>query len=111
MKDFKCLPKMKTGGSVNKYSAGGDVMEGVKSAMRSGKDLDPGIHAKSGRPNTFKIDGQEYSPRGSNMPMPEPKGKMKIPGTDMELSPIKPKSRGEAMLLKNGGKAKRGNKK
>jgi hypothetical protein len=110
MKDFKCLPKMKTGGSVSKYSAGGDVLEGVKSAMRSGKDLDPGIHAKSGK-NTFKFDGQEYTPRGVEMPMPKSTGKMKIPGTDMELSPIKPKSRGEAMLLKSGGKAKRGNKK
>lgn len=110
MKEFKCLPKMKTGGSVGKYSSGGDVLEGVKSAMRSGKDLDPGIHAKSGK-NTFKFDGQEYTPRGVEMPMPMSPDKRKMPGTNMELSPIKPKSRGEAMLLKNGGKAKRGNKK
>lgn len=102
---------MKTGGSVKKYSNGGDVMEDIKSAMRSGKDLDPGIHAKSGRPNTISIDGKSYPMKPVPMPMPEPKSKMRIPGTDMELSPLKPKSRGEAMLLKNGGKAKRGNKK
>jgi hypothetical protein len=45
------------------------------------------------------------------MPMPESSGKRRIPGIEGEYTPTKPKTRGEAMLLKNGGKAKRGNKK
>jgi len=111
MKDFKCLPKMKTGGSVKKYSNGGDVAEDIKSAFRSGKDLDPGIHAKSGKPNTINIDGKSYPMKPVPMPMPESSGKRRIPGIEGEYTPTKPKTRGEAMLLKNGGKAKRGNKK
>ena len=110
MKEFKCLPKMKTGGYVKKYSNGGDVMEGVKSAMRSGKDLDPGIHNKAGSSKGFVVDGKEYKTKGAEMPSYESKGKT-FPGIDGTLTPKPPKTRGEAMLLKNGGKAKRGNKK
>ena len=109
MKDFKCLPKMKTGGSVQKYSEGNIVQE-YKSAVKGNKNLDPGIYNKAGSSKGFVVDGKEYKTKGVDMPSYESKGKT-FPGIDGTLTPKPPKTRGDAMLLKNGGKAKRGNKK
>jgi len=113
MKDFKCLPKMKTGGSVKKYSEG-NIVEGnksaIKSAIKNPVDLKPGLTAKSGSDRSFIDSNKGYKVEGIDMPTQESKRK-NIPRIDGGSNPAREKLKEHLVPLKNGGKAKRGNKK
>ena len=108
MKDFKTMPKMACGGGVKKYNEGGDIVAEARKAVRAGKDLDPGIMAKS-KPRTMNIDGKDVEIKSIEMPNLRQGNKGSSP-TIMETKPST-NPRGNLELLKKGGKAKRGNKK
>ena len=87
MKDFKKMPKMACGGKVKKYDGGGSVLDDPIGAYKSGK-----VKA---------------------VPMPTPDRNLEgrdIPGVG-RVKPVPMPTRGDAMLLKKGGKIKRGMKK
>ena len=111
MKDFKKMPKMACGGGVKKYSEGGDIVAEARKAIRSGKDLDPGMMITP-KPRTVNIDGNEVEMK--SVPMPQLKGGeggRDVPGLG-KIKPVQmPQTRGNLELLKKGGKVKRGNKK
>jgi hypothetical protein len=112
MKDFKKMPKMACGGGVKKMQAGGsstddDIME----AIRSGRAKPVPMPSGRGNPEGVDIPGM-----GRVKPVPMPSGRGNPEGVDIpgvgRVKPVPmPKTRGEAMLLKKGGKVKRGNKK
>jgi hypothetical protein len=109
MKDFKKMPKMACGGGVNKYSEGGDVIEEVRKAVRAGKDLDPGMMAKS-KPRTMNIGGKDVALKATPMPTLSQDDEITIPGIG-KAKPAPMQTRGNLQLLKKGSKVKRGNKK
>jgi hypothetical protein len=104
MKDFKKMPKMACGGGVNKYSEGGDVIEEVRKAVRAGKDLDPGMMAKS-KPRTMNIGGKDVEMKAIEMPNLDRGEGINIPGHG-RVKPAPMQTRGNLQLLKKGGKAK-----
>ena len=87
MKDFKKLPKMACGGKVKKYDGGGSVLD------------DPIGAYKSGKVKAVPMPTPDRNPEGRD-----------IPGVG-RVKPVPMPTRGDAMLLKKGGKVKRGNKK
>ena len=109
MKDFKQTPKMNAsgshycgGGKVKKYAEGGEIISKVHEAIRSGKDLDPGIIREPTKPYVDRDPGI-----GRDL-----KGTLNIPGIgEVKQAPPKLTPNGRGMLLKTGGKVKRGNKK
>jgi len=110
MKDFKKMPKMASGGGVKKYSNGGDVVEEVRKAIRSGKDLDPGI-MKEPKQREITFPGEKpVKYNAVEMPNLERGEGVNVPGYG-RVKPAPSKTRGNLQLLKKGGKAKRGNKK
>jgi hypothetical protein len=106
MKEFKTLPKMQCGGKVKKYSGedGSHVLKDTtkfKSVPMPAPDRNP-----EGRdiPGIGKV---------KSVPMPTPDRNTEgrdIPGVG-RVKPIPMPTRGDAMLLKKGGKIKRGMKK
>ena len=114
MKDFKKMPKMACGGGVKKYADGGDVVADYKAAIKSGNvvdrmpkpERDPGTNPYLSRVLGVSSD-TKYEDR---MPKRIPTGKVNIGGERMDMRPPKITENG-AMLLKKGGKVKRGNKK
>jgi hypothetical protein len=109
MKDFKTMPKMACGGGVKKYNEGGDIVAEARKAVRAGKDLDPGIMAKS-KPRTMNIDGKDVEMKSIEMPNLNRGEGVNVPGYG-RVKPAPMQTRGNLQLLKKGGKAKRGNKK
>ena len=109
MKDFKKMPKMACGGGVGKYNTGGDVIEEVRKAVRSGKDLDPGMMAKS-KPRTMNIGGKDVEMKAIEMPNLDRGEGIDVPGYG-RVKPAPMQTRGNLQLLKKGSKVKRGNKK
>jgi hypothetical protein len=95
MKDFKKMVKMAAGGSVE------DFMNKAREFSKSGKDIDPGILRK------IPKDYVDTDP-GIGRPI---RDTIKIPGVgEVPKQPMKTTPSG-AVLLKKGGKVKRGNKK
>ena len=98
MKDFKKMPKMACGGNVKKYAVGGDIsMDDIMAARKSGQLKPVPMPAIERNENTIK-------------PVPMPSGRGNPDGVDVPgIGRVKPnpmiKSRGDAMLLKKGGKA------
>jgi hypothetical protein len=109
MKDFKKMPKMACGGDVRKYSEGGDIIEEARKAVRSGKNLDPGMMIKP-KPRTMNIDGEDVELKSSKMPNLNRNEGINIPGHG-NVKPAPMQTRGNLQLLNKGGKVKRGNKK
>jgi hypothetical protein len=114
MKDFKKMPKMACGGGVKKYEDGGGVLADYKTAIKSGNIVDrmptsrrndgtnPTASRAVGAPEDTKYEGR--------MRMPEPSGTVNIPGVGkMQRAPVQTSE--NSILLKKGGKTKRGNKK
>lgn len=116
MKDFKTLPKMKTGGKVKKYADGGEISkDDVISAIRSGKAVDrmPTPSRGDGTNPTLSraIGAPENSKYVDRMPMPSPSNTINIPGYGRAQRAAPKTTPSGALLLKKGGKVKRGNKK
>ena len=109
MKDFKKLPKMACGGGVGKYNTGGDVVAEARKAIRSGKDLDPGIMLTP-KPRTMNIGGKDVELKATEMPNLDRGEGVNVPGYG-RVKPAPMQTRGNLQLLKKGGKVKRGNKK
>ena len=96
MKDFKKMPKMAAGGGVE------DFISKAREFSKSGKDTDPGILRKT--PKDYYVDTDP----GIQRPL---RNTIKIPGVG-EVPQQPPKiTQSGLMLLKKGGKIKRGNKK
>ena len=126
MKDFKQTPKMNAsgshycgGGKVKKYAEGGEIIAKVHEAIRSGKDLDPKMTISSGSQGPNRALNRAMGlPENSNpkivdrMPQGSNDGTMISPidGKRVKLAPPKLTDTG-MLLLKTGGKVKRGNKK
>jgi hypothetical protein len=108
MKDFKTMPKMACGGGVKKYNEGGNIVEEARKAIRSGKDLDPGM-MRTPKPRSMNIDGKDVEMKAVEMPERN-YGGTNIPGVG-RVKPVTLPSQGRLELLKKGGKVKRGNKK
>jgi hypothetical protein len=114
MKDFKKMPKMVCGGGVKKMQAGGRFSDDIAEAFRSGKAKPaPMPSDKGNRDYGFDVPGMG---RVKPIEMPSDKGNrdygFDVPGMG-RVKPIETprKTIHEAMLLKKGGKVKRGNKK
>jgi hypothetical protein len=108
MKDFKKMPKMACGGGVKKYADGGDIEEARK-AIRSGKDLDPGM-MRTPKSRTMNIGGKDVELKAVEMPNLDRGEGVNVPGYG-RMKPAPMQTRGNLQLLKKGGKVKRGNKK
>jgi hypothetical protein len=108
MKDFKTLPKMKCGGKVKKMQAGGTTVDNdILERINSGK-LKP-VPMPTLRSNPEGIDIPGY---GRAKPVEMPTGLNRGEGIDVpgygRIKPVAtPRTRGDAMLLKKGGKAKK----
>ena len=116
MKDFKQNTKMscegshyKKGGKVKKMADGGDVIAEARKAIRSGKDLDPGMMITP-KPRTMNIDGKDVELKAIEMPNLDRGEGVNIPGYG-RVKPAPMQTRGNLGLMKTGGKVKRGNKK
>jgi len=117
MKDFKKMVKMAIGGGVKKMQAGGSSSDDIVEAFRSGKAKPmPMPSDKSNRDYGFDVPGIG---RAKPVEMPSDKSNSNygfdVPGMGrakpVEM-PIKTRQAiHDAMLLKKGGKVKRGNKK
>jgi hypothetical protein len=99
MKDFKKMPKMASGGSVEEDFPKGKI-----------KPV-PMPQIGSGKPRTVNMDGNEVEMK--SIPMPQLKGGeggRDIPGLG-KIKPVQmPQTRGNLELLKKGGKARRNKK-
>lgn len=109
MKDFKTLPKMQCGGKVKKYS-GEDgsyvTADDVLNARKSGQ-LKP-----VPMPSVNRSEGRDIPGIGRVKPVPMPTPDRNPEGRDIpgigRVKPVPmPQTRGQAMLLKKGGKAKK----
>jgi hypothetical protein len=89
-------------GKVKKYADGGaaernaNIVGGIREALRSGKDLDPGV--TTGRMPKYDLDPGVKRPSS---------GKINIPGIGEYKEPHPKVTPSGAMLLKKGGKAKK----
>ena len=110
MKDFKKLPKMQCGGKVKKYS-------GADGSYVTADDV---LNArKSGQLKPVTMPSPDRSPEGRDIPgigrvkpvpMPSPDRNSEgrdIPGIGKVRPVSTPQTRGQAMLLKKGGKVKK----
>ena len=96
-------------GKVKKYANGGDVIAEARKAIRSGKDLDPGMMITP-KPRTMNIDGKDVELKAIQMPNLDRGEGVNIPGYG-RVKPAPMQTRGNLGLMKTGGKVKRGNKK
>ena len=103
------VKKYKTGGKVKKYAEGGDIVTEAQNAIRSGKNLDPGMSITP-KPRTMNIDGKDVELKAIPMPNLDRGEGINIPGYGRaKTAPMQ--ARGNLQPLKTGGKVKRGNKK
>ena len=110
MKEFKTLPKMQCGGKVKKYDGGGSVLDDPIGAYKSGKVKAVPMPTPDRNPEGRDIPGIG---KVKSVPMPTPDRNPEgrdIPGVG-RVKPVPMPTRGDAMLLKKGGKIKRGIKK
>jgi len=103
------LSKLKKGGKVKKMADGKlsgalsdkDVANQLREFQKSGKDVDPGIARSSSKPYVNMDPGMSR----------EPSNTINIPGVGTApRAPVQMTPNGRGVLLKKGGKTKRGKK-
>ena len=116
MKDFKQTPKMNAqgshycgGGKVKKMAVGGTTGDDIMEAIRSGKAKP--VEMPSGPRNSEGVDIPGMG-RAKPVEMPSGRGDLDggfdVPGIGRIKPAPMPKTERGAMLLKKGGKVKRG---